>query len=75
LNVPGAVISKKTIQLLDSFWDVAVADTINHVQPFTGVRVEETQMVWLSVRERIFRAWDQSPARARLGRVLSSGAC
>ena len=48
VNIAGAVIAQKVIQLIESFRNVPIADPVNHVQPLAGVSMEEPQVVRLS---------------------------
>ncbi len=53
MNIAGAVIAKKVIQLIESVGNVLIADAVNHVQLLASMGVEEPQVIWLSaLREK-----------------------
>jgi hypothetical protein len=56
VNIAGAVVAKKVIQLIERVGNVLIAHAINHVQPLSSVGMEEPQMVRLSVLREKRRA-------------------
>jgi tartrate dehydratase beta subunit/fumarate hydratase class I family protein len=45
LYITGAVVAKKMVQLRDAIWKILIADAVDHIDMFTGMKVVETQPV------------------------------
>jgi len=55
MNVAGAMIAKKVIQLLERVGNVLIPYAVDHIQPLAGMSVEKPQMVRLCLRARALR--------------------